>query len=382
MKSKLSIKGLNNFLRENKKISNNLNNKIVVMGNESSDMDSMISSLCYGFFLNTINTSKEVITLFNIPRKDFGLRTESSYYFKKLGIETDELIFIDEFDTKKYLDEKKLCFVLVDHNRLASSQGEFSDHVVEILDHHVDENKYSSTLKKKKIELVGSCATLVAEEILSQNEVEMEDTFIQLLLAPIIVDTNNLDPKSGKATPKDEEIVGKLLKLSNLDLPFLKSLNETLTFEKFNVKSLTNEQLFLKDYKQFDMKGTIVGIPAVQTSISDMFEKEKLSNESLLDLCSRFTLERKLDVLVVMTSFTSKEGKFVRELIVYVKDNKNLHDSISSHFSIVSTDKGSLDLSKIEAPQNYPPFISLYTQNNIQASRKQIQPALVDFFEK
>ena len=247
---------------------------------------------------------------------------------------------------------------------------------IEVLDHHVNENLYSPL--KKRIELVGSAATLVAEEI-TNEQTEMEEKFVELLIAPIIIDTNNLDPNLGKTTPKDEEMVEKLCKIAKLDKNFLSNLNEILSNEKFNVSSLTNEQLFLKDYKQFDMNGVSVGIPSILSPVSSLLEKEKLNNESLLFLFSRFCSERKLDVLVAMTSFTSND-KFQRELIVYVKDNKNLHDSICSHFNICETDKGRLDLVSFDTPQDYPNFVSFFKQNNTKASRKQIQPALVQFF--
>ena len=40
---------------------------------------------------------------------------------------SENIIFLDEFDLDAYHNEKKVSMVLVDHNRLASSQEKFSD---------------------------------------------------------------------------------------------------------------------------------------------------------------------------------------------------------------------------------------------------------------
>jgi inorganic pyrophosphatase/exopolyphosphatase len=70
----------------------------VVMGNESCDLDSSISTLVYAYLLYSemsTDTRQTVATvpLLNICKKDLPLKTEVTYYLKKNGIPLDLLVF-------------------------------------------------------------------------------------------------------------------------------------------------------------------------------------------------------------------------------------------------------------------------------------------------
>ena len=57
----------------------------------------------------------------------------------------------------------QLSLTLVDHNFPTGPMATFVQSVVAILDHHEDFGGNLPNLKSKKIEMVGSCTTLVAE---------------------------------------------------------------------------------------------------------------------------------------------------------------------------------------------------------------------------
>ena len=61
----------------------------------------------------------------------------------------------------------------------------------------------------KTIELVGSCCTLVAEKLLAVDI--LDNMMCSLLLGTILLDTINLDPRAGKTTDKDKQIVSRLM---------------------------------------------------------------------------------------------------------------------------------------------------------------------------
>lgn len=94
------------------------------------------------------------------------------------------MIFIDDVNLNELHEQNKLHIILVDHHYLRSKLNEI---VVEIIDHHqmkkdaIYLQKYfrrfslsfsldfSSSLSAIRIELVGSCCTLIAEKIFSSN---------------------------------------------------------------------------------------------------------------------------------------------------------------------------------------------------------------------
>ena len=60
----------------------------------------------------------------------------------------------------------------------------------------------------KTVELVGSCSTLVAEKCLALDV--LDGHMCSLLLGTILLDTVNLDPRAGRTTGKDKDMVIRL----------------------------------------------------------------------------------------------------------------------------------------------------------------------------
>jgi len=142
----------NNYLK--------IQNIIIVLGNESCDLDSMVSSLVYSYYLykktNTIH-----LPVINIESVDeIYYRNEAVEFFKQVGLNIENFIY---WGFVKNLNVSKV--ILVDHNRLSLKQENlYKDKIEEIIDHHVDEKLYKS-FSMKIIEPVGSCCTLIAEMI-------------------------------------------------------------------------------------------------------------------------------------------------------------------------------------------------------------------------
>lgn len=75
----------------------------------------------------------------------------------------------------------------------------------------------SSPNYSKTIEPVGSCSTLIAEKILQIAPEILDEQVTSLLLAAILLDTVNLDPRAGRKTDKDVQVVEQLKKYLKTD---------------------------------------------------------------------------------------------------------------------------------------------------------------------
>ena len=64
----------------------------------------------------------------------------------------------------------------------------------------------------KQIQFVGSCATLIAEQIRHADNTFFESSkeACEMLLATILIDTYNLDPHGGRTTNMDKSVVKML----------------------------------------------------------------------------------------------------------------------------------------------------------------------------
>ena len=156
------IEGLKQNFSDKKQIT-------IVMGNEAADLDSMASAVTYAWYLNLNDTGGNYFPLINIPRADFKLRTEAVYLFQEAVVNIDKLLFSEDVDLDKLKASSNLKLILVDHNKLASSQAGLETVITGILDHHADEKSYPSSAVTD-IRPVGSAATIVSESFFKDQK--------------------------------------------------------------------------------------------------------------------------------------------------------------------------------------------------------------------
>lgn len=340
-----------------------LENPFYVVGNEASDLDSITSSISYAYFLKMKDSKNDYIPVMNIPREDFALRTETVWFFKKLNLNSSDLVFWPELKLPK-----QFSLILTDHNRLAPHQEQYSNHVFEIIDHHEDEKKYSLKDDFRKIEPVGSVCSLIAEKLLSSS-MELDLIIYELLIGTILIDTQNLDPKSTKTKEKDIEMVKKLNEKCKFKTEELKELYDKLILERFSVDSLTTNDLLRSDYKQFEINKIIFGVSSIKLSLSKWIEKDKDLKENL----EIFRSKMNLDVLYGMCS-SLENGKIEKFILSYSK-NENLMKEMNDYLL-----KTNLNMKELKVIQDLS--IVTFQQENTGASRKQLVPFLAEFCNK
>ncbi len=333
----------------------------VVIGNEAADLDSMVSAVTYAYYLYLSGVN--AIPLVNIPRGDFVLRTEAVYLFSAASLSPEQLFFLEDIDTKELYEKGNLDLVLVDHNVLGSAQSPYGSSIVEILDHHVDENKYPSGVKVD-IRPVGSAATLVAERFLRDSKDKIDSEVGTLLLGTILLDTVNLDQSAGRVTEDDLTSAKALIGIADLDQ---NALFEKLQFEKFNVSSLGSYDLLRKDYKEWQLGNIKCGIGSVLMPAMDWVKKDT----DILKAFQDFAKERKLDVLLAMNAYTDPE--FTRNIGVFIPDSDNRDKTIRF------LESSNLGLEIMETGLSGSGLV-FYYQSNLGISRKKLQPILNDFY--
>ena len=359
---------LNHFLFDSKFSLNKKSKVSFVMGNEAADLDSMASSVVYAYYLQSFNSDDNCIylPLINIPKEDFKLRTEAVYLFTEADIDTANLIFSDEINIEEISKSCKLNFILVDHNRLTGKFSSYADKVIEVIDHHKDENIYDKSITT--IEPVGSAATLVTEKILKSSKDFIDEKTAQLLAGTILLDTVNFNPDAKRATDKDIETAEYLLKKFNLDR---EKLFEKLQFEKFNTSSLSTNDLLRKDYKEWSMGGKLCGFSSALLPADKWLAKDK----DIAANISKYCKSRKLDILFIMIAYT--EPQFTRELMLYSEDKVLRADIIKCMNS------NDLQLEVFSDLENHDSSkMDIFAQKNAVYSRKKLQPVIQAFLEE
>jgi exopolyphosphatase len=99
---------------------------------------------------------------------------------------------------------------------LKPKQAHLSEAIERVVDHHVDEHQYYPLMadKDRLITFVRSNATLIAEKILSSEQTVISPELATFLLAPILIDSSNL-----QATQRDIDIASSLQDIATDLLP-------------------------------------------------------------------------------------------------------------------------------------------------------------------
>ncbi|XP_044763805.1 exopolyphosphatase PRUNE1 [Coccinella septempunctata] len=342
----------------------------IVLGNESCDLDSTICSLAYGFYLSkkyNVSSSSEnvVFPVVNVPSEEFPIRTEHCSLLKEIGIDLDKLIYRSDIKINEILAEKKGCVktYLVDHHVLNENDSLLKDTVCRVYDHRpIDESWKWSSNTELRIELVGSCATLIVNEMLKEEGILFKE-LAYLLYCTIVFDTLAVLPENKKATPLDIEMAKKLEDTFGFTEPRLTLFKKIVDLHS-DVSKLTPDQLLIRDLK-FVGNIPIPGLPMLVETFSKLPDVDrsltKLGNNKAADFIILIGIEAKPDVK--------------RDVgIFFIKDDAKIKDLLLNEF------KRHEDFKFVESSSKVPNLIIL-RQNNIEKSRKQIMPIVRSIVE-
>lgn len=363
------IEALNRFLAAVKSTPPGHAGIHAVIGNEAADLDSMASAIMYGFLAcRTLERRNQPhVPVINIPRRDFVLRTEAVYLFDRLGLDVTALQFIDEINLGALHRDGQLSLTLVDHNVLSQDQAPYHDAVEAIIDHHDDSGLYPRAALRR-IEPVGSAATLVAEMILRDNPELLDEGTATLLLGTLLLDTVNLSPGAGRVTPKDTDVANQLRGIAGAES---QTLFDALQSAKFDVSALGTGDLLRKDYKEWDGERLRYGISSVLTPLANWIAKDP----DLIAGLREYLQSRNLHCLIAMMAYSGADGAFHRELAVLTPDQA-LRTRLLSY---LNTDVSGLN--PIHPPNlQDADRVDFFTLDDVSLSRKKLQPILHRFF--
>lgn len=285
--------------------------------------------------------------------------------------------------------------------------------VVGFIDHHVDEGfvPLPKTIQPNHpaiIQPAGSCASLVVSWLRSQGlwrdpfdkdpdqtNAAIEAQLAGLALSPILVDTGNLTVES-KVTATDRDAVTFLTPLIGqcaapraqpAPAELYSQIHET---KQNSLDLLTVAEVLDRDFKLWTETSRTgdelqIGFCSVVKSVPWVVRKAG-NSQSFLDSLTSFSTNRRLDIVVVMTAYSSGR-QFCRELLVCALRGGVAVDVLES---FVSRASGELGLQDWVAPGERPDeqeiqstlssdtgkWRRLWVQGDVSKSRKQVAPLL------
>lgn len=265
-------------------------NQCYAIGHKSPDTDTVCSAILLAELLN-----------------EYGINCEARVS-GKLNNETKLVLDIAKIDAPKIMeraDGKKI--LLVDHSEYSQMvDGMKNAEIVGIFDHHAVGNVETDAPIIYEALNVGSTATIIYK-IMKDDGLRIEKRAAILIASAILSDTNNMT--SSTVTELDccaLKETAKIAGIANID-----AFYEKMKLASESYEGMSDEEILLSDYKEYNMSGTTVGIACVNAS--DRYNAEELQ-------------ERMRNVI---EKIFEKLG--VNQLFVLVKNSKDNQSTIMGY---------------------------------------------------
>ncbi|TRZ13221.1 hypothetical protein HGM15179_013883 [Zosterops borbonicus] len=284
----------------------------VVLGSKPCDLDSLISTLTYAYFLDKVSPPDTLcLPVLNIPRRDFSCFTETRFILEELKIPESFHIFRDEINLHQLNAEGKLSLTLLNSNILTSEDESLESAVVKVInpDEQCD----------RSLELQACSSTLVVKEILQKAPELITQQLAYLLRGSILFKCMSLE--ADRMTEQQEKVLS-VLEEKFPDLPPREEIISALQETQFNAQGVNIEEVMLKDLKEISDGEIKVAISTVYMTLEDC-----VLHRSLIGELKVFIDKYGFDVLVILANCWSDEKQTKQQIAVY-SENVELGNQI------------------------------------------------------
>lgn len=282
--------------------------------------------------------------------------------------------------------------------------GKHGNLITEIVDHHKDNGAHSGVTGAKRCiafeangPLAASACSVVCEKFLAHpkgREILARDSgaAARALLGCILIDSANLDPKKKKVQPRDIAAAKELETFMKRDPTLFDQLDEA-KFSPSLWTSMDVKQCMRYDFKKFEAKGKTVGLSAVLCDL-----KKVSGKKGFVDECQKNMAEYDVFIILVQAKQGgAAEGNACMQGLAKLCGEKKEPVAVKTarQIAVMSTNTGmaahladflleykspGLELEHLSGLTG-PDGMKSFEQRNLSASRKQVGPAVLAFFE-
>ncbi|MBI4807037.1 MAG: manganese-dependent inorganic pyrophosphatase [Desulfovibrio sp.] len=255
-----------------------------VVGHKNPDTDSIASAIAVADLMTKRGTKA-------VAAAQGKTTPETDFVLGKFGVKAPEII----------TDAEGKQIILVDHSDLAQSLDNLGKgEILGVIDHHKLGDVTTSSPLEMWVWPAGCTCTVIAS-MYDFYGIEIPKNMAGIMLCAILSDTVMF--KSPTCTPADKKACEKLAKIAGV------SDMMALGMEMFKVKSAVDgtpiRDLVFRDYKDFSMSGTNVGIG--QLEVVDLAILDKYKADLQADI-AKVKAEKKLHSVFLLLTDIMKEG--------------------------------------------------------------------------
>ncbi len=254
-------------------------------------------------YISKIMRSSNIIRFSEEEYLDEVKETMSQSNYRNYPIISRDKKFLGFIARKHILNPKRKQTILVDHNEYAqSAEGLEESEILEIVDHHKLGDISTSMPISFRNNPLGSTATIIYS-MFRENQVEIPSHISGALLSGILSDT--LSFRSPTTTDEDRKAVKSLNETLNYDLDeyAMKMFKAGTSLEGQSI-----DEIFHKDYKEFDLNFHKAGISQVFTlDIDEVFRQKK----RFLTFIDQTHKRENHDITMLLVTDIIKEGSYI-----------------------------------------------------------------------
>ena len=287
-----------------------------VYGHKTPDVDAVTSALSFAKLMRSMG--------YNCKAKvSSSTNRETAYISRALGFAMPEL---------KSSVAPQTRLILTDHTDYAQCVGGAREAVIlQKIDHHVEGDIADAGIPFVRREMVGSTNTIIFKMYQEQG-VAIDNETAAIMLAGILSDTRNLT----KTTTKGADSTAWLALTAQLGITAdsVARLNRGMEEAAFDYTGMTDADIFLSDYKDYEMGGHPIGIGSLickQTEMDAFITRMLAAMPQVMVTRGRQMLFAKIDNLVENTGADRAEKPWVEEgtyFIYYGEGTKAIAEAI------------------------------------------------------
>ena len=271
-----------------------------IFGHTNPDSDSIVGAISLAYLKNQLGEDC-------VATRQGNISAETEFILTKFGGDVPEL-------KTSYAGEE---VYLVDFSDLAQAPKDIKEAtILGIVDHHKLGDITTNTPLECWIRPIG-CSNTVVYEMFKAYDIEIPKDIAGMMMCAILSDTVIF--KSPTCTKADTKAVKELAAIAGIE--DYKVLGMEMFIVKSAVDGATPRELTTRDYKEFSMGDTKVGIGQLEVVDLSVFDDKK---DSLFEDMKKLKEEGGLHTVLLLLTDIMKEGS---QLLVVSDDNTKIEDA-------------------------------------------------------
>ena len=223
-----------------------------VYGHKTPDVDAVTSALAYAKLMRTLGYNC-------VAKVSSPMNRETEYIARVFNIALPELKDSVAPQTRR---------ILTDHGDYAQCVGGARQAIIlQKIDHHVEGDISDADIPFVRREMVGATGSIVFEMFREQG-IAIDDETAHILLAGIISDTRNLSKNTTCAIDTTAWLA--LTAQLGISADSAASLNSAMREAADDYLGMTNAEIFLSDYMEYEIGGVLLGFGSLNCKATEM----------------------------------------------------------------------------------------------------------------